>query len=102
MDKTNRNVCFSHCELLKLITVTRTLRMAATTQHNKAEAKLMSELTNKLLRFYMDDNGASVILDNVTRFALWSAMETYASYCSDTRQLTEYAMAVTIMEKLSV
>lgn len=102
MDKTNRNVYFSHHELLELLAVTRTLRMAATSQRNKAEAKLMSELTNKLLRFHIDENGASVILDSVSRFALWSAMETYASYCSDTRQLSEYALAVVIMEKLSV
>lgn len=93
-------VNFTHYELLKLASVVRGVKAAALQQHNRAEYQLMKELLRSLATYDVDAYGCMVMLDRVSKFTLWSVMETYASYCSDTNQYIEYAHAVTIMEKL--
>ena len=99
--KTNKMyISFTHHELLEMIGVCRALKQVALQQYNRAEAKLMDELIEQLLDYDLDEHGTAVTLDRISRFALWSAMERYAAFCSDTCQYMEYAVAVTIMTKL--
>lgn len=97
----NKKVCLTHHELLELIAVVRTHKEAAINMRNKPEAKLMSELTRKLLTFNVDGNGTSVELDRMERFSLWMCMENYVNFCVETHQIDEYATAVLISTKLS-
>lgn len=101
MDKTIKKVNLTHHELLELIAVVRVIKQVAAQQKNIAEVKLMNELTKKLLNYDIDDKGTTVELDSMSRFGLWLCMEKYISFCSETKQYTEYALAVTIATKLS-
>lgn len=101
MKKAIKLVNFTHHELLELLAVVKVIKQVAAQQKNMAEVKLMNELTNKLLDFDVDETGTAVKLDNMTRFNLWLCMEKYIEFCSETRQLDEYALAVTISTKLS-
>ena len=101
MDKTIKKVNLTHHELLELIAVVRVHKHVAAQQKNMAEVKLMHELTKKLLDYDVDAKGTVVELDRMTRFGLWLCMEKYINFCSETHQLDEYALAVTIATKLS-
>jgi hypothetical protein len=98
---TTKTVILSHHELLELIAVVKTIKSAAIQQKNMAEVKLMNELMHKLLDFTVDIDRTTVQLDRMSRFSLWLCMEKYIEFCAETKQHTEYAVAVTIATKLS-
>jgi len=101
MNNVAKKVNLTHHELLELIAIVRTHKDAAVNQRNKPEAKLMNELTRKLLTFSVDGKGTYVELDRMERFGLWMCMENYINFCSETNQHDEYVVAVTIATKLS-
>lgn len=94
-------IYLSHHELLLLIAIVRAVKQGATRQHNKAEARLANSLLRALLNFDIDYCGTAVILDCMTRYALWNYVEQYIGFCVETRQHSEYATAVMIATKLS-
>jgi len=101
MEKTTKIVKLTHHELLELIAVVKVIKQVAAQQKNIAEVKLMAELTKKLLDFDIDEKGAVIELDRMSRFGLWLCMEKYINFCVETRQNDEYVVAVTIATKLS-
>lgn len=101
MKNVNKKIWFTHHELLELIAIVQAVKYAAAKQQNKAEVKLMNSLLNKLLDFDIDCRGTVVVLDNMSRYNLWSITEQYINFCADTKQHIEYALAVTISTKLS-
>lgn len=101
MSKNIKRIDLTHHELLELLAVVRVMKTCAVRQCNKAEAKLMDEITDKLLRFDLDFDGAYLLLDNLSRYSLWICIEKYIAFCAETKQHDEYAFAVTIATKLS-
>lgn len=101
MNTTAKHVNLTHHELLELMSIVKVHRQAAIDQRNKAEVKLMNELTRTLMNYRVDKLGTTVELDRMTRFSLWLCMENYINFCAETKQYDEYALAVTISTKLS-
>lgn len=101
MRNINKRIWFTHHELLETIAIVQAVKYAAAKQQNKAESKLMGALLSKLLDFDIDSSGTVVELDSMARYSLWSCVEHYITFCADTHQHIEYALAVTIATKLS-
>jgi len=101
MAKNIKRIVLTHHELLESIAIVGAMKQIAAKQHNKAEAMLLDDLNNKLLKFDLDFDGAYLRLDNLTRYSLWSCIEKYICFCAETHQHDEYVLAVTIATKLS-
>lgn len=97
---TSKTIHFTHRELLELICIVRCHREVAEIKNNAEEAAYMNELLNALEGFHVDENGAYVTLENMTRFSLWLCVETYVNFCKETKQLNELTVAISIYEKL--
>lgn len=96
----NKNVHFTHYEMLNLICIVRCHGKVAEARNDTEEATYMTELLSTLSGFSVDENGAYVTLDRMTRFGLWLCVETYINFCKETEQLNELSVATSIYKKL--
>lgn len=101
MNKDIKRIELTHHEMLELLAIVGAIKQSAAERRNKSEVKLMNELTRRLLTYDLDVNSVLIELDNMSRFSLWMCVDKYADFCSETHQLHEYALAVTISTKLS-
>lgn len=101
MSKNFKRIDLTHYELLELMAVVRVIKSAAVEQRNVAEVHLMDDLTDKLLKFDIDTDGAVLKLSSTVRYSLWLCIEKYITFCADTKQHDGYVRAVTIATKLS-